>query len=155
TQRPEPEDYLCYLGRFTPGKGPCEAIDVAKALGLRLVLAGPRNDYFRDHVEPLVDGRTIRYAGYVAGPAKDRLLGGARALVYPLHDPEPFGLVQVEAMMCGTPVAALRVGAVPEIVDEGVTGYTAETADELAAAVERCFRLDRRKIRVRAEERYS
>jgi glycosyltransferase involved in cell wall biosynthesis len=153
--RPEPEDYLCYLGRFTPGKGPCEAIAVAKALGLRLVLAGPRNDYFRDHVEPMVDGRNIRYAGYVAGAAKDRLLGGARALVYPLHDPEPFGLVQVEAMMCGTPVAALRVGAVPEIVDEGVTGYTAETVDELSAAIEQCFKLDRRQIRVRAEERYS
>src|SRR5262249_57677952 len=90
------QDYVGFLGRFTPGKGPREAVAAARALGVQLVLAGPRNDYFREHVEPLVDGRSVEYVGFVKGPARNRLLGEARALLYPLQAPEPFGLVQVE-----------------------------------------------------------
>jgi glycosyltransferase involved in cell wall biosynthesis len=120
-----------------------------------LLLAGPRNDYYRAKVEPLVDGRTVEYVGPVGGARRDELLGGARALLYPLQGPESFGLVLLEAMMCGTPVAAVGIGAVPEIVDEGVTGATVATAEELSQAVKRAIALDRRRVRARAAERFS
>ena len=152
---PEPEDYVCYLGRFLPEKGPLPAIAAARALGLRLVLAGPPNPYFHKHVEPLVDGRTVRYAGYVVGDERSRLLGKARALLYPLQTSEPFGLVIPEAMMCGTPVVAARRGAAPELIDEGITGYLADSAEELAAQVVRSLALDRHRIRRVAESRFS
>jgi glycosyltransferase involved in cell wall biosynthesis len=153
--RPEPLDYVCYLGRFTPGKGPLQAIAAARALGVRLLLAGPADDYYRRHVEPLVDGRWVEYAGYVSGEQRSRLLGGARALLYPIQDPEPFGLVQVEAMLCGTPVAATCLGAVPEVIDEDVTGCWAVRPELYPEAVARAFALDRRRVRARAEERFS
>ncbi|HEX6508826.1 MAG TPA: glycosyltransferase, partial [Chloroflexota bacterium] len=155
TLRREPEDYLCYLGRFIPGKGPLLAISVAHELGMRLLLAGPRNPYYRQQIEPLVDGRSVEYVGYVSGAEKDRLLGGARALLYPVRSPEPFGLVLIEAMMCGTPVAAISLGAVPEIVDEGVTGYCVDSAHELGQAALDSLRLDRARVRDRAEARFS
>jgi glycosyltransferase involved in cell wall biosynthesis len=155
TFRPDPEDYVCYLGRFIPEKGPLSAVAVARSLGLRLVLAGPSNEYYHQHVEPLVDGRSVQYVGYVNGHDRDRLLGGARALLYPVQEAEPFGLVLIEAMMCGTPVAALRHGAVPEIVDEDVTGHTAVTVQELSQAVRAALVLDRGRVRARAESRFS
>ena len=155
TFRSEPEDYVCFLGRFIPGKGVLQAVEVARRLGQRLLLAGPMNDYYRQHIAPIADGRTIEYVGHLRGAERDRFLGGARALLYPLQAPEPFGLVQVETMMCGTPVVAMRIGAVPEIIDEGVTGYTAESMEAFARQVVRSFTLDRRRIRARAEERFS
>jgi glycosyltransferase involved in cell wall biosynthesis len=155
TFRREPDDYLCYLGRFIPGKGPLGAIKVARTLGVRLLLAGPRNDYFRDQVQPLVDGLLVQYVGYVRGRERDQLLGGARALLYPIEAPEPFGLVLIEAMMCGTPVAALALGAVPELVEDGVTGFAAADLEGLIALMPQVWRLDRAAVRKRAEERFS
>src|SRR5262249_25302949 len=100
----KPDDYLLYLGRFVSGKGPLHAIAAANALGMRLVLAGPENAYFREHLRPHIDGRAVEYAGFVTGAVRSRLLGGARALLYPIQYPEAFGLTLVEAMLCGTPV---------------------------------------------------
>jgi glycosyltransferase involved in cell wall biosynthesis len=155
TFRGQAEDYVCFLGRFTPGKGPLGAIATARALGIRLVLAGPPNPYYHERVSPLVDGRTVEYVGPVGGRDRDALLGGARALLYPITEPEPFGLVMIEAMMCGTPVVATRIGAVPEIVDKGITGYTARDAEELPNLVHAAVALDRECVRRRAETRFS
>ena len=155
TLRDQPDDYVLYLGRFVSGKGPIHAINAARTLGLRLVLAGPENAYFREHIRPLVDGKQIEFAGYVSGAARDKLLGGARALLYPIQHPEAFGLVLVEAMLCGTPVAAVRLGAVAEIVEEGVTGCMANGTGEFSKVVLRALECDRRQVRQRAEQRFS
>lgn len=155
TLREQPDDYVLYLGRFVSGKGPLHAINAAKSLGLRLVLAGPENPYFREHIRPLVDGKQIEYAGHVSGGARDKLLGGARALLYPIQHPEAFGLVLVEAMFCGTPVAAVRLGAVPEIVEEGVTGCMANGMGEFSKTVLRSLECDRRQVRRWAEQHFS
>lgn len=155
TLRLQPDDYVCYLGRFVSGKGPLHAIQVARETGVRLLLAGPENAYFREKVKPLVDGRQVEYVGFVSGPDRDRLLGGARALLYPIQYPEAFGLVLVEAMLCGTPVAALGLGAVPEIVENGLTGYYVSETKDLAVALQRCFDLDRAQVRQEAARRFS
>lgn len=153
--RTEPGDYVCYLGRFTKGKGPTAAIAAARACGTRLVIAGPENDYFRDQVAALVDGEDVVYVGNVHGAVRDRLLGGASALVYPLQYPEPFGLVMIEAMMCGTPVVAINLGAVPEIVEDGLTGFVVGDPAELSEKLGLAAALDRRRIRERAVARFS
>jgi glycosyltransferase involved in cell wall biosynthesis len=155
TFRPQPQDYLGYLGRFTWGKDPCAAIAAARELGLRLLLAGPEDEYYHEHVEPLVDGKLVEYAGWVGSTDRDQFLGNARALLYPIREPEPFGLVLAEAMLCGTPVAAMRLGAVPEVVDEGVTGYSALSAEDYPEAVRKALALDRRGVRDQAAERFS
>jgi glycosyltransferase involved in cell wall biosynthesis len=151
----QPGDYLAWLGRFVSGKGPLLAIETARKLGIRLLMAGPPNPYFREKIQPLVDKRSVEYVGYLSGPKRSEFLGGAKALVYPIQYPEAFGLVLLEAMLCGTPVAAMKLGAVPEIIDEGITGFTAETHDEFPAAVTRCLGLDRQRIRALAETRFS
>lgn len=153
--RETPGDYLLFLGRFTAGKGPLAAIEAAREAGMRLVLAGPHNRYYEEKVAPLVDGVQVQYAGSVTGKARADLLAGAAALIYPVSEPEPFGLVMPEAMMCGTPVVATRLGAVVEIVEEGVTGCCAGSPADLPAQARRVLDLDRRLVRARAEERFS
>jgi glycosyltransferase involved in cell wall biosynthesis len=153
--RETPDDYLLFLGRFTAGKGVLQAIEVAKRVGMKLVLAAAEDDYYREHVAPHVDGKQIVYYGEADFDAKVTLFGGARALVYPVQAREPFGLVLAEAMACGTPVVALDLGAVREVVDDGVTGRVFGTLDEMAAGLKSVFALDRRRIRERAVERFG
>jgi glycosyltransferase involved in cell wall biosynthesis len=150
-----PGDYLLFLGRFTEGKGPLQAVDVARRTGSRLILAAAENEYYRDAIAPLVDGRQVVYAGEVGQAAKAALLGGARALLYPVQADEPFGLVLAEAAACGTPVAALGRGAVCEIVDDGITGAVFESLDSLADGLPRVLALDRAAVRARAIERFG
>jgi glycosyltransferase involved in cell wall biosynthesis len=142
-----PEDYLVFLGRFTPGKGVLQAIDVARKTGTRLLMAAPACEYYRSTIAPQVDGTLVRYLGELDFEGKTRLLAGARALLYPIQEGEPFGLVLVEAMACGTPVVALNKGAVPEIVKNGVSGYTFDTLDELIAGLPMVYALDRARVR--------
>jgi len=155
TFRDKPDDYLLFLGRFTEGKGVLQAIEIAKRVGLRLILAAAEDDYYREKVAPLVDGRHVVYYGEADFGAKVKLYGGARALLYPIQAREPFGLVLAEAMACGTPVAALDKGAVREVVDDGVTGIVFEDLEQMAAELPRVFDLDRRRVRERAVARFG
>ena len=153
--RPDPDDYLLFLGRFTEGKGVLQAIEVSRRTGMRLILAAAENEYYRDVVAPLVDHHRIVYAGEVGHDAKVTLLGGARALLYPVQAGEPFGLVLAEAMSCGTPVAALERGAVRELVDEGTTGGVFDSLGALVDSLPDVLALDRARVRTRAVERFG
>ena len=155
TLRDQPDDYLLFLGRFTEGKGVLQAIEIAKRVGMRLILAAAEDDYYRQHVAPHVDGRHIVYVGEADHAAKDKLYGGARALLYPIQAREPFGLVLAEAMACGTPVAALDRGAVREIVDDGTTGIVFGDLEQMVNDLSRVFDLDRRRVRERAVARFG
>ncbi len=148
-------NYLLFVGRMIDDKGPAEAIEIAGQVDMPLVLVGPAEDGFDEKIAPLLDGSAVRYLGRVDPPERDRLLAGAAALVYPLLHPEPFGLVPVEAMACGTPVVGVGIGALPELVESGVTGYLAPSWDRLAELVPRALELDRRAIRRRALERFD
>jgi glycosyltransferase involved in cell wall biosynthesis len=153
--REQPDDYLLFLGRFTEGKGVLQAIEIAKRVGMRLILAAAPDSYYREAVAPHVDGRHIVYYGEADFDAKVKLYGGARALLYPIQAREPFGLVLAEAMACGTPVAALDKGAVREVVDDGVTGIVFEDLETMANELSRVFDLDRRRVRDRAVARFG
>jgi len=155
TFREKPDDYLLFLGRFTEGKGVLQAIEIAKRVGMRLILAAAEDDYYREMVAPHVDGRHIVYFGEANFEAKVQLYGGARALLYPIQSREPFGLVLAEAMACGTPVAALDKGAVREVVDDGITGIVFEDLEQMANDLPRVFDLDRRRVRERAVARFG
>jgi glycosyltransferase involved in cell wall biosynthesis len=150
-----PRDYLLYLGRFTEGKGVLQAIEVAHRTGSRLILAAAENDYYRTIVAPHVDGTRVTYAGEVGHAEKVALLGGARALLYPVQTGEPFGLVLTEAMACGTPVAALDRGAVREIVEDGITGGVFSSLDQMVDGLAAVIALDRASVRARTVARFG
>jgi glycosyltransferase involved in cell wall biosynthesis len=151
----QPGDYLLFLGRFTEGKGVLGAIEIARRVGMRLLLAAAEEAYYREQVAPLVDGRQIVYVGEADFATKVKLYGGARALLYPVQAGEPFGLVMAEAMACGTPVAALDRGAVCEVVDDGVTGVAFPDIDHLVMGLSRVLELDRQIVRQRAVEKFG
>jgi glycosyltransferase involved in cell wall biosynthesis len=154
----EKQDYLLWLGRFTPEKGPQRAIHVAKVTGRRLILAGvvqPRQErFFSTEIEPHIDGRQIEFVGEVGGARKQRLFADAFAFLMPITWPEPFGMVMVEALAAGTPVLAFNHGAAVEIVEHGVNGFLGENEDEMAALVERAGDLKPEDCR-RSAERFS
>ena len=141
--QPNYEDgkYLAYLGRISPEKRPDFAIQIAKAAGIPLKIAAKVDrvdrDYFQHQIKPLLDHPLIEYVGEVTDGEKERFLGEAHALLFPIDWPEPFGLVMIEAMACGTPVVAFRRGSVPEIVDHGATGYIVDNCDEAVEPYER------------------
>ena len=152
-----PRRGLVFLGRIHPDKGVAEAIAVARAVGLPLVIAGIVHDreYFAREVEPSLDGDRIRYVGSLGPHDRDELLGGALALLHLVRFAEPFGLSMVEAMACGTPVIGFRRGSVPEVIDEGVTGFVVDDVAGAIDAVRRVAALDRRKVRAHVAERFS
>jgi glycosyltransferase involved in cell wall biosynthesis len=155
TFRATPDDYLLFLGRFTEGKGPLQAIEVARKTGMRLIMAAADEAYYREKVAPHVDGTHIVYFGEAGFDEKVKLYGGARALLYPVQKREPFGLVLAEAMACGTPVAALDRGAVREVVDDGVTGVVFNDVDSMSAGLEQVFALDRQRVHEQSVARFG
>lgn len=156
----EPGEYLAYLGRMSFEKNPLDAIRIARAVEMPIILAGqPQNpkeqQYFAEQIQPLIDGDNVRWLGPVNHAHKNELLRHASALLFPIQWDEPFGLVMIEAMACGTPVVAHRRGSVEEVIDDGITGFHAGVIDALAELVPRALALDRRQIRAHAEARFG
>lgn len=147
---------LAYLGRIEREKGTDLAVGVARTLGASLTIAGPivDRDFFQAAVEPFL-GRDIRYAGVLGHDDKNDLLAGAACVLVPSRWEEPFGLVAVESMACGTPVVGLARGALPEVVEEGVTGFLTHDPSELPSLVERARGLDRERVRASGAERFD
>ena len=167
TFNPDPHGYMAYLGRVSPQKGLDTAIRVARSARLPLKVStrmplSARDDpgspldweYWEQVVQPLL-GSDVEIVGELGGREKDAFLGNAAALLFPIRWPEPFGLVMVEALACGTPVLALRDGSVPEVMHDGVTGFVCDTEEELVAAARRVGKLDRWTCRQEAEQRFS
>lgn len=152
--------YLAFLGRISPEKRPDRAIKIARALGMPLKIAAKVDKadqkYFEREIKPLLDeGSNVEFVGEVDERGKTKFLSEARALLFPIEWPEPFGLVMIEAMACGTPVLAFRHGSVPEVIDHGVTGMIVSSMEEAIEAAPRLLALDRRKVRRRFEERFT
>jgi glycosyltransferase involved in cell wall biosynthesis len=154
------EGYLAFLGRISPEKRPDRAIMLAKRLGKRLKIAAKVDSadlaYFEDVIEPMIrNDPLIEFVGEIGDHEKSVFLGGAEALLFPIDWPEPFGLVMIEAMACGTPVVAYRCGSVPEVIEHGLTGFIVDNDDQAAAAIIKAASLDRNRVRERFEERFS
>ena len=155
----EKDDYLLYLSRFNREKAPHIACEAAKRLGMRLVLAGKvsepdEHEYFDTMIKPYLDDK-IRYVGEVSDEEKKRLFAGATAFVYPLQWDEPFGIVMIEAMACGTPVVTYRRGAAPELVENGVNGYLADDFEGLLDCIGRVQDISHRRCREYVEKHFS
>jgi glycosyltransferase involved in cell wall biosynthesis len=155
--RAVPGDDLVVFGRIHPDKGTADAITIAKRADRRLVICGIVQDerYFAEEIKPQVDGDQIRYLGSIGPQQRAEVLGSAAALLHPIAFEEPFGLSVVEAMACGTPVIAYRRGSMPEVVDEGVTGFLVHDVDSAVAAVEKAVGLDRSLVNARAASRFG
>lgn len=157
--QPRAGQYLAFLGRISPEKCPDQAIALAKATGIPLRIAAKVDpadeDYFHAKIEPLLDHPLIEFIGEISDAEKNDFLGEALALVCPYDWPEPFGLVLIEALACGTPVLAYRRGSIPEIIDHGVTGFISEHLQEMIASVDLIGGLDRRRCREAFEERFT
>jgi glycosyltransferase involved in cell wall biosynthesis len=151
--------YLAFLGRISPEKRPDRAIAIARAAGVPLRIAAKVDNadraYFETQIRPLLDDPLVEFIGEIGDADKSRFLGDARALLFPIDWPEPFGLVMIEAMACGTPVIAWRCGSVPEIIEHGVTGFIVDDFAQAVDAVARVRALDRAAIRRAFDERFT
>jgi len=157
---PEPRGgYLAFLGRISPEKRPDRAIEIAARAGVPLRIAAKVDaadqEYFRTRIEPLLSQRHVEFVGEISEGQKAEFLGNALALLFPIDWPEPFGLVLIEAMSCGTPCIAWRAGSVPEVVEPGVTGWIVDSIAVAVEAVKRVRLLDRQLVRQRFEQRFS
>jgi glycosyltransferase involved in cell wall biosynthesis len=151
--------YLAFLGRMAPDKRPDRAIEIARKLGVPLKMAAKVDDvdreYFEQKIEPMLAGEGVEFIGEINEQQKQDFIGNAGALLFPIDWPEPFGLVMIEAMACGTPVIAFRSGSVPEVIDDGVTGFVVPGEAEAVEAIGRLSELDRRKVRIHFEKRFT
>lgn len=157
--RPGHGTYLAFLGRLSPEKRPDRAIRIAQLVGIQIKVAGSPElrdrAYFDEVASPLLDDSFVEYTGEIDDQQKSDFLGNALALLFPIDWPEPFGLVMIEAMACGTPVIAFQRGGVPEIIDDGVSGFLVDDVMGAVRAVERIPTLDRRAIRKAFEDRFT
>ena len=155
----EPGRYLAFLGRISPEKRPDRAIRIARAAGIPLKLAAKIDtvdeDYFRKEILPLINVPGVEFIGEINEQEKTNFLGEAGALLFPVDWPEPFGLVMIEAMACGTPVLAFRCGSIPEVIEDGVTGKVVGSEAEAIAALPAILAYDRRAVRQRFEDRFT
>jgi len=152
-------DYFAFLGRISPEKGPEHAIEIARRTGVPLKIAAKVDNvdrlYFETRVRPLLDDPLVEFIGEIDETRKSEFLGNARALLFPINWPEPFGLVMIEAMACGTPVIAYRHGAVPEVLDNGVTGFVVADLEDAVTAAGWVASLDRVRVRHVFETRFT
>ena len=159
TPQGSPQGYLAFLGRIAPEKCPDRAIKIAQACGIPIKLAAKVDvadkAYYEERIRPLLDGPGVEMIGEISDREKPAFLSGAIGLLMPIDWPEPFGLVMIEAMACGTPVIAVNRGSVPEIVEEGLTGFIVEDIPQAIAAVGRLGELSRAKVRARFEQRFT
>ena len=151
--------YLAFLGRISPEKRPDRAIRIARASGIPLKIAAKVDkideNYFRSEIQPLIDGPGVEFIGEINEREKAKFLGDASALLFPVDWPEPFGLVMIEAMACGTPVLAFRRGSIPEVIEDGVTGKVVDSEEEALAALPEIMSYNRSAVRQRFEERFT
>ncbi len=160
TPQPVTPSYLAFLGRISPEKGVDKAIRIAGAAGAKLKIAAKVDvadlKYWQDEIKPLVDASPhVEFIGEINDAQKPAFLSGAHALLFPIDWPEPFGLVMIEAMACGTPVIAFNRGSVPEVVDHGLTGFIVSDESAAVAAIDNLDRLDRRQVRQQFERRFT
>ena len=160
TPRPVKQGYVAFLGRISPEKGADRAIEIATRAGFKIKMAAKVDnadrEYYETKIRPLIEGNpNVEYIGEINDAQKPAFLSGAHALIFPIDWPEPFGLVMIEAMACGTPVIAFNCGSVPEVMDDGLTGFVVNNVDEAVAALGKVHTLDRATVRATFDRRWT